>query len=204
MELYILSWVVIVGLIHGLEPGHGWPLAIIYSLGSYRSYLRGLISSGIISLFHFISTVAVVAVFLIFSMFINIPEIYLDIIAVTLLVGLGIYILLKTDDDEIKLDESVNLRKVAYIAFIIGFAHEEEFMLIGLILSGVDPLSLIIAYSGAVTLSITTITLAGIRMYEVVKARVDRVEDYLRYIAGVSLILMGVTILLGDILKLLN
>ncbi len=201
MGLHLLVGVVIIGLIHGLEPGHGWPIAIAYSIGKSRPYLYGVISSGIISLFHFISTVAVVIVFLIFNMFVEIPELYLDIVAAALLIGLGLYVLRGGDGDEHIVD-SVDLKKIAYIAFIIGFAHEEEFMLIGLILSGIDPWLLVASYSGSVALSITGVTILGVKMYDVVKSKVERVDEYLKWIAGFSLILMGLSILIIDVISL--
>jgi len=201
MEIYLLLGVVVVGLIHGLEPGHGWPIAITYSIGKSKPYLYGFISSGIISLFHFLSTVAVVIAFLIFNMFINIPEIYLDALAVTLLVGLGIYVILKEEDDEHHVVDTINLRKIAYIAFIIGFAHEEEFMLIGLILSGIDPTLLVLSYTGSVTFSLISITMAGIKTYDTVKRRVENIDRYLSIIAGGSMILVGISILMDIIIE---
>ena len=202
MGIHLLVGVIIIGLIHGLEPGHGWPIAITYSVGKTKPYLYGLISSGIISLFHFISTVAVVIAFLIFNMFVEIPELYLDFIAVILLLGLGIYVILEENGEEHIVD-TINLKKIAYIAFIIGFAHEEEFMLLGLILSGVDPWLLVASYSGSVALSITGITILGVKMYDVVKSKVERIDEYLKWIAGLSLIFMGLSILIGDIITII-
>ncbi len=203
MGIHLLVGVVIIGLIHGLEPGHGWPIAIAYSIGKSRPYLYGVLSSGVISLFHFISTVAVVIAILIFNAFVEIPGLYLDIVAAVLLTGLGIYVLRGEDEDEHIVD-AVDLKKIAYIAFIIGFAHEEEFMLIGLILSGIDPWLLVASYSGSVALSITVVTILGVKMYDVVKSKVERADEYLKWIAGLSLILMGLSILIGDVISLLG
>jgi len=195
MGTHLLLGVIVVGLIHGLEPGHGWPIAITYSIGKSKPYLYGLISSGIISLFHFISTVAVVIAFLVFNMFVEIPEIYLDALAVVLLIGLGIYVILKENHEHHVVD-TINLKKIAYIAFIIGFAHEEEFMLIGLILTGIDPTLLVLSYAGSVTFSLVSITIAGIKAYDAVKRRVENIDRYLSWIAGGSMILVGISILM--------
>ena len=195
MGTHLLLGVIVVGLIHGLEPGHGWPIAITYSIGKSKPYLYGLISSGIISLFHFISTVAVVIAFLVFNMFVEIPEIYLDALAVILLIGLGIYVILKENHEHHVVD-TINLKKIAYIAFIIGFAHEEEFMLIGLILTGIDPTLLVLSYAGSVTFSLVSITIAGIKAYDAVKRRVENIDRYLSWIAGGSMILVGISILM--------
>ncbi len=195
MPIHLVLGVVVVGLIHGLEPGHGWPLAIMFSLGRVRPLLYGFLAALIISFFHFLSTAVVVLAFLFLNTVVEIPATYLDPLAAALLIGLGIYIFMRHGDDDHVVSE-VSLRRIAYIAFLLGFAHEEEFMLIGLILTGLDPIILIIAYSGAVTLSIMLLTLIGIKAYEKVRERVEGVEDHLRLIASASLILMGLSILL--------
>jgi len=47
--------VIVIGLLHGLEPGHGWPVAFLYSTRTERTVFHGLISSGVIAFFHFVS-----------------------------------------------------------------------------------------------------------------------------------------------------
>ena len=39
--------VVLIGLLHGLEPGHGWPLALLYSAKTTRPTFYAFVSSGI-------------------------------------------------------------------------------------------------------------------------------------------------------------
>ncbi len=202
MGFHLLIGVIVVGLIHGLEPGHGWPIAITYSISKAKPYLYGLISSGLLSLFHFISTVLVVVAYLIFDMFVDIPELYLNVVAVILLLGLGIYVILEEEDDEHHVVDAIDLKKIAYIAFVVGFAHEEEFMIIGLILSGVDPWLLVASYSGSVAVSIMGITVLGVKMYDIVRAKVERIDEYLKWIAGLSLIIMGLIILFGDVIPI--
>ncbi len=201
MALHLLLGVAVVGFTHGLEPGHGWPLSVVYSLGRRNPYLHGIISSLIISGFHFLSTIVVVGAFLILHSFIPFPEDLLGYVAAATLIILGIYIFRKHEHHEEEY-EAVSLRQIAYLAFIIGFAHEEEFMLISLILTGVDPLILVLVYSLAVTASITGVTLLGIKTYEYVKERVEDIEHIIGKIAGGSMVLMGLSILIQTFLHI--
>ena len=48
-----LIGVIAIGLLHGLEPCHGWPIALLYSVRTRRPTFYAFVSSGIISFFHF-------------------------------------------------------------------------------------------------------------------------------------------------------
>lgn len=67
------------GLSHGINPSHGWPVASLYAMRSKRPLFSGVISSSIIAAAHFISSIAVVAVYVIVigSLAIQIPEVYM-------------------------------------------------------------------------------------------------------------------------------
>ena len=54
-----------IGLLHGLEPSHGWPIAAIYALNRERRLINGVLTAGILSAFHFISSITVVLAFLV-------------------------------------------------------------------------------------------------------------------------------------------
>ncbi len=55
---------ILIKLLHGVGPGHGWPVAVMYFLQRRRRTWLGLLTSSILAAFHFISSVAVVVVFL--------------------------------------------------------------------------------------------------------------------------------------------
>ena len=55
--------VITIGLIHGLEPGHGWPVAALLTITSEKRYAYGTAASAILSAAHFISSFAVVAIY---------------------------------------------------------------------------------------------------------------------------------------------
>jgi len=55
--------VIIIGILHGLEPGHGWPLALLYSAKTTRPIFYAFVSSGILAITHFVSSIAVVIIY---------------------------------------------------------------------------------------------------------------------------------------------
>ncbi len=82
--------VVAIGLLHGLEPGHGWPIALLYSARTSKPTFYAFISSGIISLFHFVSSITVVIVYVVASSLINFTSPILRYIAFAALVLLAV------------------------------------------------------------------------------------------------------------------
>lgn len=52
------------GLVHGILPDHGWPVAAMYALDRRRPYLYGFLSGFILGFGHLFSSIAVVVAFL--------------------------------------------------------------------------------------------------------------------------------------------
>lgn len=63
--------VIIFGILHGLEPAHGWPVALLYSTRTRHPLTYGFISSGIIASLHLISSMAIVLAYIFLSSFIT-------------------------------------------------------------------------------------------------------------------------------------
>ncbi len=63
--------VVMIGLLHGLEPGHGWPVAVLYSVNKRNTVFSATISSGIIGLAHLISSIAVVVAYVLLQQWLD-------------------------------------------------------------------------------------------------------------------------------------
>lgn len=53
----------VLGLVHGAEPGHGWPIAAAYALDRSNKWVNGLVASSLLGVGHLVSSLAVVAVF---------------------------------------------------------------------------------------------------------------------------------------------
>ena len=77
----ILSGIIIFGLLHGINPSHGWTIAVLYALQSKRPLLSSILSSGILAMAHFLSSLVVVLAFILFSTYIYIPQNYLNFAA---------------------------------------------------------------------------------------------------------------------------
>jgi ABC-type nickel/cobalt efflux system permease component RcnA len=221
-----LIGVIAIGFMHGLEPGHGWPIALLYSVRTGRPTFYAFVSSGIISFFHFISSIAVVLVYFVASSFVNFTNPLLKYIAFAVLVVLAVKLLLEKADDqhghfhdnaadmehehEHEHPETglhthmhchtrravLSLRKIASCAFVLGFAHEEEFALLALAVGGISPLLLMSAYGLSVTVSLIAITVLGIKMYERVKVKVFRYEQYIPKVSALILLLLAISIIL--------
>lgn len=62
--LPVFGGAIVLGLIHGAEPGHGWPIAATYALDRRHPWRRGLLASALLGLGHLVSSLVVVAGFL--------------------------------------------------------------------------------------------------------------------------------------------
>lgn len=63
----VLFGVVAMGLFHGLEPGHAWPVAGVYALNQPRKWLTGLAGGLLLSVAHILASSALVLVFILVS-----------------------------------------------------------------------------------------------------------------------------------------
>ena len=222
--------IVAIGLLHGLEPGHGWPLALLYSARTSRPTFYAFISSGVISFFHFISSIAVVIVYIVASAFIDFSSPILTYVAAIALVLLAIRLFTEKVESELEGQHghfhdntsdlkhehehehpelglhmhmhlhpkriNLNLWKLASCAFVLGFAHEEEFALLALAVGGVNPVLMMISYGLAVAAGLIGITILGVKMYGRVKARISRYEKYIPKISGIILIVMAIALII--------
>lgn len=223
--------VVIIGLLHGLEPGHGWPLALLYSAKTTRPTFYAFVSSGILAIAHFVSSIAVVVIYVVVSVFYDFSSPILTYIAAVVLVILAVRMftekvhsdlgeqhghfhdnscdLTHTHEHEhqdvgIHMHEhlhpkrlNMTLWSLASCAFVLGFAHEEEFALLALAVGGVSPLLLMASYGLAVAAALIAVTVLGVKMYERVKTRIERYEKYIPKISGAILVVMAVMMVLG-------
>lgn len=223
--------VILLGLLHGLEPGHGWPVAFFYSVRRSRPLLYGILSSSIISFFHFVSSIAVVIAYVLLSSFLDISIPFLNYIAAAILIILAYVFFTEDVKDEFETQhghiheniESIehehehehlgqgqhthwhkhvkrivlSLWGTATFAFVLGFAHEEEFALLAMAVGGVNPLMLMISYAASVTLALMGITLLSIKAYESIQLKIKRYEKYIPKITALILLLMAITLILN-------
>lgn len=91
--------IVIVGLLHGFEPGHGWPVAVLYSMRKRNPIPNALLSSLVIGIGHLASSIAVVAAYVLLQRWLNFEAPWLKYVAAALLLVLAIKLFREKVDD---------------------------------------------------------------------------------------------------------
>jgi len=90
-----------------------------------------------------------------------------------------------------------SLKGLAVFAFVLGFAHEEEFVILALAAGGVDPLMLMIAYAGSVAGALIGITMLAVKAYMRFQNKFIYYSKYLPKITGIVLAIMAVGFAVG-------
>lgn len=211
------------GLLHGINPSHGWTVAVLYSIRNKRPLLSSLTSSSILAGAHFLSSIVVVAAFLFVTMFIQIPQTYLNY-AVAAALGILAYLFWKEKSEDlietqhghqhhdfteqlehehehwhsstgshthIHLHQKRSLPTLAAIAgfaLVLGFAHEEEFVILTLAVGGINPLLLMIAYATAVAAGLIGVTVIAVKIYSYIQ---HKVILYTKYLPKISALILG-------------
>ena len=221
----ILYGIIIFGLLHGINPSHGWTIAVLYALQSKRPLLNSILSSSILSLAHFLSSIVVVLAFILFSTYIYIPQIYLDYAAAIALGVLAFMFWREKPDDLVKsqhghlhhqFSEEVkhyhihwhkdegyhthlhlhqirilpSLSALAISALVLGFAHEEEFVILSLAAGGVNPVLLMIVYALSVSVALIGVTILSVKV--ITTTVQDKIIHYTKYLPKISAIILTI------------
>jgi len=228
-EVSLFLGVIVFGLLHGINPSHGWIVAVLYSIRKKRPVVSSIISSAVIAGGHFLSSVAVVVAFIFVTSFVKIPipHSYLNYI-VAIALGILAYIFWKEKSEDLiktqhghlhdNLSEIVehehehwhresgnhshihlhqkkviaSLIAIAVFGIVLGFAHEEEFVILSLAVGGVNPILLMLAYAFSVAASLIGITMLSVKIYKRIQYRVI---PYLKYLPKISaLVLAGMAL----------
>ena len=265
------------GLLHGAEPGHGWPVAATYALDRSNKWASGLAASLTLGVGHLISSLAVVGVFFLAKSYAGLGSMWwLDYVAGGLLILLGVReyrhgrshshgddhshdhgdhrhhhdhdeshdhehdlahsrvrspdsghgrdhshehgngrddsektgVLTRVKDaipggghshDHGELEEAADrgIWSIAATAFVLGFAHEEEFEIIGLCAGSSVCLELMTAYALAVVAGIVALTLLLVAGYGRYEDRVSSLAEHFPTISAVVLVAMGLGFVFG-------
>jgi ABC-type nickel/cobalt efflux system permease component RcnA len=231
--LPILSGIIIFGLLHGINPSHGWTIAVLYALQSKRPLLKSILSSSILASAHFLSSIVVVLGFILFSTFIYIPQNYLNYAAAIALGILAFMFWREKPEDLVKSqhchlhhqfskevthdhihwhnDEGYHthlhshqirilpsLTALAISALILGFAHEEEFVILSLAAGGVNPVLLMIVYALSVSVALIGVTSLSVKVITTtIQDKIIHFTKYLSKISAIILAIMAITFALG-------
>ncbi|MDS0473445.1 hypothetical protein [Natrinema sp. 1APR25-10V2] len=251
--LGLLTGAVALGAVHGIEPGHGWPVAASYALDRGNEWAYGFAASLIIGVGHLVSSIAMVAVFFYAKDYfaltqLNEPITVLDsvqiggpvsLVAGVLLIALGVREYRHghthgshADEHEhdspdadrvadhrhgsdhehshdhghahdhdsrgdLEHDADRGLFGIAWFAFVLGFAHEEEFEIIALCAGSTHCLELMSAYAITVVFGIVGLTMLLIAGYQRSEETVEQYAPYLPVFSAAVLVVMGVGFVVG-------
>ncbi|ELZ82133.1 hypothetical protein C455_02949 [Haloferax larsenii JCM 13917] len=317
----LFAGAVALGVVHGIEPGHGWPVAASYALDQANEWVYGFAASFILGVGHLVSSLAMVAVFFYAKSYFELTQVNepltilggvqiggpVSLVAGVLLVALGIreyrggghshdhrsqhghgsqhdhgshhshsahahstddgddhtrehHIRGHLSDDVVLvgnghnhdghghderghdghshndhshddnagilsrlrdalpfagghshghhghghdhnqgLDEATDrgLLGIAWFAFVLGFAHEEEFEIIAMCAGSNYCLELMSTYALTVIFGIVALTMALIAGYQSFESEVEKYTPYLPVFSAAVLILMGVGFIVG-------
>lgn len=195
------------GLLHGIEPGHGWPVAAAWALARPGKWRNGVLAAVVIGIGHLISSIAVVIVFFAAREYFELGASgWIDWLAGGLLLLLAAWQLRAAlragghhhhhhGHDEPRAE--AGLWGLAVFAFTLGFAHEEEFQLIALCAGSDHCLSLMLTYSLAVIAGLVALTLLLIAGMQRFRHRLEHAQRQLTFLSAAILALMGVGFLAG-------
>jgi ABC-type nickel/cobalt efflux system permease component RcnA len=268
----LLLGAVALGAVHGIEPGHGWPVAASYALDRTNEWRHGFAASFVLGVGHLVSSIAMVGAFFYAKSVFGLTRIDepltvpggvqiggpVSLVAGVLLVGLGVREYRHGhshggDDGEhahqhgspdhgstkhsardhshgdvhdhsrsrgrrlvSRVRRAVpfagehshaggsaddvaerGLVGIAWFAFLLGFAHEEEFEIIALCAGSNYCLELMSAYAITVVVGIVGLTMLLIAGYQHHRETVERYTPYLPTVSAAVLVTMGVGFAVG-------
>ena len=259
--LGLFGGAIALGAVHGIEPGHGWPVAASYALDQANKWAYGLAASLLIGIGHLVSSIAMVGAFFYAKAYFDLARVDapitlagdvriggpISIVAGVVLIALGVREYRHghghdhghedhdhdhghedhdhdhghEDHDASVLTRLRNalpvggshdhghahasfdgetdrgLLGIAWFAFVLGFAHEEEFEIIALCAGSTHCLELMTAYALTVIVGIVGLTLLLIAGYQQSEERVERYTPYLPLVSATVLVAMGLGFVAG-------
>jgi ABC-type nickel/cobalt efflux system permease component RcnA len=225
--LAIFAGAIGLGLLHGIEPGHGWPLAAGYGLARANRYAAGMAAGAVLGIGHLISSIAVVLAFFGLQQWLDLDELgWMTQAAGVLLIAMGLWELRpwnphgprghrhhhghhhhhhhqhRHDHHDSGADARPagadrGLWGLAGAAFMLGFAHEEEVEIIGLCAGSNLCLELMLAYALTVVAAIVALTALLIAGYRRFQHRLEHLAPHLPKLSAAILIAMGTGFLFG-------
>lgn len=202
----LVAGVVGLGVLHGVLPDHGWPIAAAYALEQSNRWLYGIAAGLILGIGHLFSSIALVGAFFWLDSFADLAGSgWLTTVAGVVLISLGIYEYVGDGHDHADhghdhglLDtEGRTLWNIGLVALVLGFAHEEPIQIIAICAGTPYCLELMLVYSLAVIGAILAPTLLLIAGYERHRGTVERYTPHLSTVTAAVLVLMGLAFILG-------
>lgn len=193
-----------IGMLHGVEPGHGWPVAAIFALRQRNRWSYGISAAAILAAAHLTSSFAVVAVYALANHFLKLHDFrWMNLVAGGLLLIMAGHQWFsaghhrhhghKHNDQKTSRERLANgtLFGLVGFAFALGFVHEEEFAIIALAAGKANPWVLMGVYAAAVSLSLILLTSVAIATFNRFEKQLSRYHHQLPRVSAVILALMG-------------
>ena len=90
-----------------------------------------------------------------------------------------------------------SLSALATSALILGFAHEEEFVILSLAAAGVNPVLLMIVYALSVSVALIGVTVLSVKVFTTIQNRIIYFTKYLPKVSAIILAIMAISFGLG-------
>lgn len=202
------------GLLHGIEPGHGWPVAAAWALARRARWSAGVLAATVIGVGHLVSSIAVVLLFFAAKAYFDLGGMaWIDAVAGGLLLALAAWQLRAAlrggrhahrhhgdaheHDHGEEPGAGAGLWALAVFAFTLGFAHEEEFQIIALCAGSEYCLSLMLTYALAVIGGLVALTLLLVAGMSRLGHRLEHAQRGLTFLSAGILAAMGIGFLAG-------
>jgi cytochrome c biogenesis protein CcdA len=208
----IYATAVSIGLVHGLEPGHGWPVAAVYALKHRNRWWFGVWAAFILAAAHLVSSFAAVLIFVLADHWLGLNSLgwigRLAGVALLIMGGIewwrGASHRHDASHPHHHLGDSLkggaargSLMSLVAFAFALGFLHEEEFAILALSAGRTNPWLLMTFYALAVTLSLIALTCLAMVTFRIFEERLAKLDRYLPRISAVVLVVMGLVYIFG-------
>lgn len=201
----MLGLAFVLGLFHGVTPGHGKTIAAAYLVGSGGTTRQALALGGVVTATHALSTALLAAVPIWFgrSQPPGSASAWLEIAAGVLIVGLGVMLLRRpahTHDHGVLEAEPMPLRRLAGIGFVGGLVPNPDALLVVLVAFSIGRwttgAALVAAFSIGLGLVVLAIALAAVRSGSFVR-RIGggRIARWAPRAAATVFVVMGVVVL---------
>jgi ABC-type nickel/cobalt efflux system permease component RcnA len=195
-----------IGMLHGVEPGHGWPVAAIFALRRRHRWWYGVWAAVILGIAHLTSSFAVVALYAVANHFWKLDSLdWMSYVAGGLLLLMALrqwrsgghhHHHHQSPAGETEERSFGGLLGLAGFAFALGFVHEEEFAIIALAAGKANPWLVMGVYAVAVAVSLVLLTVLAIATLNRFERKLHRFEHFLPRISAGILGGMGVAYIL--------
>jgi nickel/cobalt exporter len=193
-----------IGMLHGVEPGHGWPVAAVFALRQRNRWFYGFWAAVILAIAHLTSSFAVVAAYALANHFLDLRAFqWMHFVAGGLLLVMAVHQWRSAGHHHHRghrhADHKMSRERLAGgtlfglvgFAFALGFVHEEEFAIIALAAGKANPWLVMGVYAAAVSLSLIVLTSLAIATFNRFEKQLSHYHHHLPRVSAGILALMG-------------